>query len=93
MAQIRANFVRGRKVRSHSSKHSPANPEPLSARVERIIRRFGFEGVHVSSDQSWHVTLTGIVDDVNDRALLVAIARTTPGVTVVRSEITVSKPN
>lgn len=78
---------------SHSSKHPPANPETLSARVERIIKRYGFDEVQVSSDKSRHVTLTGTVDDVNDRALVVAIARTTPGVTVVRSEITVSKPN
>lgn len=80
-------------MRSRSSKHPPANPEPLSVRVERIIKRYGVDGVQVSSDQSWHVTLTGNVDEVNDRALVVAIARTTPGVTVVLSEITVSKPN
>ncbi|EMI17288.1 Transport-associated domain protein [Rhodopirellula maiorica SM1] len=80
-------------MRSQSSKHPPANPEPLSVRVERIIKRYGFDGVQVSSDQPWHVTLTGTVDDVNDRALVVAIARTTPGVTVVRSEITLTKQN
>ncbi|WP_404309669.1 BON domain-containing protein [Neorhodopirellula lusitana] len=78
---------------SHSSRHPTANPEPLCARVERIIKRYGFEGVQVSSDQSWHVTLTGTVDEINDRALVVAIARTTPGVTVVRSEITLTKQN
>ena len=78
---------------SHSSKHPPANPETLSARVERIIKRYGFDEVQVSSDKSWHVTLTGTVDDVNDRALVVAIARTTPGVAVVRSEITLTKQN
>ncbi|EMI44960.1 Transport-associated domain protein [Rhodopirellula sp. SWK7] len=49
--------------------------------------------MQVSSDQSWHVTLTGTVDEINDRALVVAIARTTPGVTVVRSEITLTKQN
>jgi hypothetical protein len=80
-------------VNSHNSRHPPANPEPLNVRVERIIKRFGFDGVHVSSDQPWHVTLTGTVDEVNDRALVVAIARTTPGVTVVRSDIAFSKQN
>lgn len=78
---------------SRNPRHPTANPETLRARVERIIRRFGFDGVHVSSDQSWHVTLTGTVDEINDRALVVAIARTTPGVTVVRSEITLTKQN
>ncbi|TWU55966.1 BON domain-containing protein [Rubripirellula reticaptiva] len=80
-------------MKSNKSRNPPANPKSLSARVERIIKRFGFDGVHVSSDKTGQVTLSGILDEVNDRALVVAIARTTPSVTVVRCEITFSKPN
>lgn len=67
------------------------NCESLRVRVERIIKRFGFAGVQVSDEQAGHVTLTGSVDDINDRPLVVAIARTTPGVREVRSDIAIGK--
>ncbi len=65
--------------------------EQLHQKVERIVHRFGFANVCVSSGKAGQITLSGNVDDINDRALLVAVARTTPGVQEVHSETTVNK--
>ena len=65
--------------------------EQLQQRVERIVHRFGFANVRASNGKTRQITLSGNVDDINDRALLVAVARTTPGVQEVHSEITVAK--
>ncbi len=65
--------------------------EQLHQKVGRIVHRFGFANVCVSSGKAGQITLSGNVDDINDRALLVAVARTTPGVQEVHSEITVNK--
>ena len=65
--------------------------EQSHQKVERIVHRFGFANVCVSNDKAGHITLSGNVGDINDRALLVAVARTTPGVQEVNSEITVNK--
>lgn len=65
--------------------------EQLHQKVERIVHRFGFANVRVSNGKAGQITLSGNVDDINDRALLVAVARTTPGVRDVHSEITVTK--
>ena len=65
--------------------------EQLQQRVERIVHRFGFANVRASNGKTRQITLSGSVDDINDRALVVAIARTTPGVQDVHSEITVTK--
>lgn len=65
--------------------------EQLQQKVERIVHRFGFANVRASNGKAGQITLSGSVDDINDRALLVAVARTTPGVQDVRSEITVTR--
>ncbi len=61
--------------------------EALHATVERIVRKFGFDNVCVSSIKAGHVVLTGTVSDINDRALIVVIARTTLGVQQFSIEI------
>tara|TARA_A100001391_G_scaffold157687_3_gene116010 strand:+ start:1544 stop:1747 length:204 start_codon:yes stop_codon:yes gene_type:complete len=63
--------------------------EELHQKVERIVHRFGFGTIRVGNGRTGQVTLSGSVSDINDRALVVAIARTTPGVQEVLSEITV----
>lgn len=60
-------------------KNQMRSQETLHAKVERIVRKFGFDNVCVSSIKAGHVEMTGTVSDINDRALIVAIARTTPG--------------
>lgn len=65
--------------------------EPIAKKVERIVKKFGFTDICVLSDQSGVVELSGTVPDINDRPLVVAIARTTPGVREVRSDITIEK--
>lgn len=65
--------------------------EQLHQKAERIVHRFGFANVRVSNGKVGQVTLFGSVSDINDHALVVAIARTTPGVQEVHSEITVAK--
>jgi|TARA_R110002073_G_scaffold154858_5_gene310063 osmotically-inducible protein OsmY len=65
--------------------------EQLYQKVERIVHQFGFANVRVTNGKTGQVTLSGSVSDINDRALVVAIARTTPGVQEIHSEITVTK--
>ncbi|GAA4469591.1 BON domain-containing protein [Novipirellula rosea] len=68
-------------------KNQIRSQETLHAKLERIVRKFGFDDIRVSSIKSGHVELTGTVNDINDRALIVAIARTTPGVQKFTLEI------
>ena len=42
--------------------------EQLHQKVERIVHRFGFANVCVSSGKAGQITLSGNVDDINDRA-------------------------
>ncbi len=65
--------------------------EPLHKKVQRIVHRFGFHGIRVANGKPGHVTLSGSVNEINDRALVIAIARTTPGVQEIRSDITLTK--
>ncbi len=65
--------------------------EPLHTKVERIVKRFGFDAVRVTSLNAGHVELSGTVREIDDRALLVAVVRTTPGVQEIRNEVTIIK--
>ncbi|QDV55388.1 MULTISPECIES: BON domain-containing protein [Rosistilla] len=68
-------------------KNQNGSQETLHAKVERIVHKFGFDNVCVSSIKAGHVEMTGTVSNINDRALIVAIARTTPGVQQFSIEI------
>lgn len=65
--------------------------EQLPQTVKCIIYRYGFANVRVPEGKARQVVLSDSVSDINDRASVVALARTTPGVQGVHSEITVTK--
>ncbi|MAS38365.1 MAG: transport-associated domain protein [Anaerolineaceae bacterium] len=65
--------------------------EHLHHKVERILRRYGFTDIRVRPDSDRQVVLSGTVADFDERAMAIAIARTTPGVQEIENEINIAK--
>tara|TARA_R110002049_G_scaffold288423_1_gene470865 strand:- start:35761 stop:35997 length:237 start_codon:yes stop_codon:yes gene_type:complete len=61
----------------------------IETRIDKSLARLGFPNLNVMMDSHGMAELTGAVRDVNDRSLITAIVRTTPGVTGVKNLVKV----
>ena len=64
-----------------------ANNKPLDVRVSHSLRRLGYKNVEVADLGNGQVRLSGSVASDDDRAIVIAAARSVAGVTFVVNEL------
>ncbi|WP_146594056.1 BON domain-containing protein [Novipirellula galeiformis] len=64
--------------------------DSLESRLQASLQRLGFSNIQVSSESNGHIQLSGTVEDPNERASALSIARTTPGVAKISNRISIS---
>ncbi len=63
------------------------NQHPFEKRIKNTLERMDFHDVRVVVDSQGIATLSGSVADANERALVVALVRTTSGITGIANQI------
>ena len=67
-----------------TTEHTSVDLDSLTIRVTKSLSRFGYPDVLVTHVGDRTIRLSGPTDSPDERALVIAIARTVPGVVDVR---------